>query len=63
MSRNAEKIEEARQTMNKYGYFPVENDVISVVQMKNAIGAINSYLRQLPKRMYEENTTRREEKK
>lgn len=49
--------------MNKYGYFPVENDVISVVQMENAIGAINSYLRQLPKRMYEENTTRREEKK
>lgn len=61
--QNAEKIEEARQTMNKYGYFPVENDVISVVQMENAIGAINSYLRQLPKRMYEENTTRREEKK
>ena len=61
--QNAEKIEEARQTMNRYGYFPVENDVISAVQMENAIGAVSQYLRQLPKRMYEENTTRREEKK
>ncbi len=61
--KNAEKIEEARQTMNQYGYFPVENDVISAVQMENAIGAISAYLRQLPKRMYEENIARREEKK
>lgn len=52
--RDAKKIEEDRQTMNKYGYFPVENDVISSVQMENAIGAINAYLRQLPKRLYEE---------
>lgn len=29
--RNAEKLEEARLLMNKYGYFPVENDVISQV--------------------------------
>jgi len=56
--KNAEKIEEARQTMNQYGYFPVENDVISAVQMENAIGAINAYLRQLPKRLYEENSKR-----
>lgn len=61
--KNAEKIEEARQIMNKYGYFPVENDVISAVQMENAIGAVSQYLRQLPKRMYEESTTRRGEKK
>lgn len=54
--RDEEKIEEARQTMNRYGYFPVENDVISSVQMENAVGVINAYLRQLPKRMYEENT-------
>lgn len=61
--RDAEKIDEARQTMNKYGYFPVENDVIAAVQMENAIGAISAYLRQLPKRLYEENTTHREGKK
>lgn len=61
--RDAEKIEQARQTMNKYGYFPVENDVIAAVQMENAIGAISAYLRQLPKRLYEEKTTHREGKK
>ncbi|MBC8571462.1 helix-turn-helix domain-containing protein [Zongyangia hominis] len=61
--KNAEKIEKARQTMNKYGYFPVENDVVSAVLMENAIGAISAYLRQLPKRMYEKNITRREDKK
>ena len=51
--RNAEKLEEARLLMNKYGYFPVENDVISQVHMENAIGILNSYLRKLPKRLYE----------
>lgn len=61
--KNAKKIEEARQTMNKYGYLPVENDVISSVQMENAIGVINAYLRKLPKRLYEENRTHREDKK
>lgn len=61
--KNAKKIEEARQTMNKYGYFSVENDMISAVQMENAIGAISAYLRQLPKRMYEDNATRRGGKK
>ena len=40
--------------MNKYGYFPVENDVISQVHMENAIGVLNSYLRKLPKRLYDE---------
>ena len=52
--RNAEKLEEARLLMNKYGYFPVENDVISQVHMENAIGVLNSYLRKLPKRLYDE---------
>lgn len=52
--RNAEKLEEARLLMNKYGYFPVENDVISQVHMENAIGILNSYLRKLPKRLYDE---------
>ena len=45
--------------MSKYGCFPVENDVISAVQMENAIVAISAYLRQLPKRMYEESVIRR----
>ena len=40
--------------MNKYGYFPVENDVISQVHMENAIGVLNSYLRKLPKRLCDE---------
>lgn len=52
--RNAKKLEEARLLMNKYGYFPVENDVISQVHMENAIGVLNSYLRKLPKRLYDE---------
>ena len=52
--RNDEKVEEARLLMNKYGYFPVENDVISQVHMENAIGVLNSYLRKLPKRLYDE---------
>lgn len=51
---NAEKLEEARLLMSKYGYFPVENDVISQVHMENAIGVLNSYLRKLPKRLYDE---------
>lgn len=52
--KNAKKLEEARLLMNKYGYFPVENDVISQVHMENAIGVLNSYLRKLPKRLYDE---------
>ena len=52
--RNDEKLEEARLLMNKYGYFPVENDVISQVHMENAIGVLNSYLRKLPKRLCDE---------
>lgn len=52
--RDAKKLEEARLLMNKYGYFPVENDVVSQVHMENAIGVLNSYLRKLPKRLYDE---------
>lgn len=50
----AEKLEEARLLMNKYGYFPVENDVISQVHMENAIGILNAYLRKMPKRLCDE---------
>lgn len=53
--QNAEELEEARLLMNKCGYFPVENDVISQVHMENAIGVLNSYLRKLPKRLWEKN--------
>ena len=52
--QNAKKLEEARLLMNKYGYFPVENDVISQVHMENAIGVLNAYLRKLPKRLCDE---------
>lgn len=51
---NAVQLEEARLLMNKYGYFPVENDVISQVHMENAIGILNVYLRKLPKRLCDE---------
>ena len=53
--QNAEELEEARLLMNKCGYFPVENDVISQVHMENAIGVLNSYLRKLPKRLWGKN--------
>lgn len=53
--QNAEELEEARLLMNKCGYFPVENDVISQVHMENAIGVLNSYLRKLPKRLWKKN--------
>ena len=53
--QKAAELEEARLLMNKYGYFPVENDVISQVHMENAIGVLNSYLRKLPKRLWEKN--------
>lgn len=51
---NATELEEARLLMNKCGYFPVENDVISQVHIENAIGVLNSYLRKLPKRLCDE---------
>ena len=52
--QNVTDLEKARLLMNKYGYFPVENDVISQVHMENAIGILNSYLRKLPKRLWDE---------
>ena len=52
--QNAAELEEVRLQMNKYGYFPVENDVISQVHIENAIGVLNSYLRKLPKRLCDE---------
>lgn len=55
--QNAAELEEARLLMNKCGYFPVENDVISQVHIENAIGVLNSYLRKLPKRLWEKKRT------
>ncbi len=52
--QNAAELEEACLLMNKCGYFPVENDVISQVHIENAIGVLNSYLRKLPKRLCDE---------
>lgn len=54
--KNTAELDAARQLMNKYGYFPVENDLISQVHMENAIGVLNAYLRKLPGRLYEENS-------
>ena len=51
---DSEKLEEARLLMNQYGYFPVENDMISQVHMENAIGVLNAYLRKMPKRLCDE---------
>lgn len=51
--QNADKLEEARRLMNQYGYFPVENDLVSQVCMENAIGTLSAYLRGLPKRLCE----------
>lgn len=52
--QHAAELEEACLLMNKYGYFPVENDLISQVHMENAIGVLTSYLRKLPKRLCNE---------
>lgn len=53
--QNAAELEEARLLMNKCGFFPVENDVISQVHIENAIGIVSSYLRKLPKRLWKKN--------
>ena len=42
--------------MNVCGYFPMKNDLISEVHMENAIRVLNAYLRNLPKRQYDEFT-------
>jgi len=51
--RDKEKINEGRQLMNKYGYFPVENNTIATLHMETAISELRNYLKQLPELLVE----------
>lgn len=53
-TRDLEKIEEMRSALFSYGYICVEESLVSSVEMENAIGALNEYLRALPKRLFGE---------
>ena len=54
----AGQMEEAQRVLDACGYCSVEYDLISQVHMENAIGVLNTYLRKLPGRLYEENRER-----
>ena len=51
----SEQMKEAQRVLDACGYCSVEYDLISQVHMENAIGVLNTYLRKLPKLLYEEN--------
>ena len=51
-------MEEAQRVLDACGYCSVEYDLISQVHMENAIGALNTYLRKLPERLYKANKER-----
>ena len=53
-----EQMEEAQRVLDACGYCSVEYDLISQVHMENAIGALNTYLRKLPERLYKANKER-----
>lgn len=48
-----QKMEEAQKVLDACGYCSVEYDLISQVHMENAIGILNTYLRELPKHLYQ----------
>lgn len=48
-----QKMEEAQKVLDACGYCSVEYDLISQVHMENAIGILNTYLRELPKQLYQ----------
>lgn len=48
-----QKMEEAQKVLDACGYCSVESDLISQVYMENAIGILNTYLRELPKHFYQ----------
>ena len=54
----SEQMEEAQRVLDACGYCSVEYDLISQVHMENAIGALNTYLRKLPERLYKANKER-----
>ena len=51
----SEQMKEAQRVLDACGYCSVEYDLISQVHMENAIGVLNTYLRKLPRLLYEEN--------
>ena len=51
----SEHMKEAQRVLDACGYCSVEYDLISQVHMENAIGVLNTYLRKLPRLLYEEN--------
>ncbi len=50
---STQKMEEAQKMLDACGYCSVEYDLISQVHMENAIGILNTYLRELPKHLYQ----------
>ena len=46
-------IDEGRKLMNRYGYFPVENNAIASLHMETAISELRNYLKQLPQHLVE----------
>ncbi len=48
-----QKMEEAQKVLDACGYCSVEYDLISQVHMENVIGILNTYLRELPKHLYQ----------
>ena len=54
----SEQMQEAQRVLDACGYCSVEYDLISQVHMENAIGILNTYLRKLPRLLYEENRER-----
>ena len=48
-----EIVEQAQKVLDACGYCSVEYDLISQVHMENAIGILNTYLRELPKHLYQ----------
>ena len=46
-------MEEAQKVLDACGYCSVEYDLISQMYMENAIGILNTYLRELPTHFYQ----------
>ena len=51
---NQDTIEQACETVRHFGYTPVESDLLAEVCVERAIGELTNFLRQMPKRLYDE---------
>lgn len=51
---NQDTIEQACETVRHFGYTPVESDLLVEVCIERAIGELTNFLRQMPKRLYDE---------